>query len=107
MEAGARRPETKNTQMSETTIKAVKARIVFTDGVKVEVESRPGTDPTKAITKIRELLDSESTPPHGVPDGNSPHGARFRPGSRDTTEAKGTNPGPPESGTTSDGTAQP
>ncbi len=27
--------------------------------------------------------------------------------SRDTTEAKGTNPGPPESGTTSDGTAQP
>ena len=27
--------------------------------------------------------------------------------SRDTTEAKGTNPGPTESGTTSDGTAQP
>ena len=63
MEAGARRPETENTQRSETTIKAVKARIVFTDGVKVEVESRPGTDPTKAITKIRELLDSESTRP--------------------------------------------
>ena len=63
MEAGARRPETENAQMSETTIKAVKARIVFTDGVKVEVESRPGTDPTKAITKIRELLDSESTRP--------------------------------------------
>ena len=63
MEAGARRPETENAPMSETTIKAVKARIVFTDGVKVEVESRPGTDPTKAITKIRELLDSESTRP--------------------------------------------
>ena len=63
MEAGARRPETENAPMSETTIKAVKARIVFTDGLKVEVESQPGADPTKAITKIRELLDSEQTTP--------------------------------------------
>ena len=57
--------------MSE--IASIKATVRFSNGFKVQIESRPGADSAKAIGQLREILDNPkggdqpSTTGGGVP----------------------------------------